>query len=237
MTRTATLPSTFRTDNAPSSREQTLARYRQLREISTRHHHDILSLISSDALLNQARRLDLAQGKTLILEDMEEMNYVYDLAIYTASTTRTRAIDRYARSVRFAAGSDDALVLEAMRVARFSIFLMERRHETAGIIATDLLRGAEVWLVDIGLESSLSDGEMFATRLFNPEHFSMTAGIYVPFDLDMLPDIVDELPRRLGDSPRASLADNRLFAEAIYRIALADGVADRVTYLDLSREA
>jgi hypothetical protein len=234
MTRTAALHSSVRTDNAPSGREETLARYRQLREISTRHHHDILSLISSNALLNQARRLDLAWGKTLILEDIEEMNYVYDLAIYTASATRTRAIDRYARSARFAAGSDDALVLEAMRVARFSILLMERRHETAGIIATDLLRRAEVWLVDIGLESSLSEGEMFATRLFTPEPFSMTAGIYVPFDLDMLPDIVDELPRRLGDSPRASLADNRHFAEAIYRIALADGVMDRVTYLDLS---
>jgi hypothetical protein len=42
------------------------------------------------------------------------------------------------------------------------------------------------------------------------------------------------MPRRLGDSPRAGLADNRHFAEAIYRIALADGVMDRVTYLDLS---
>jgi hypothetical protein len=237
MTRTATLRSTVRADNASSSREQTLARYRQLREINTRHHHDILSLISGDALLNQARRLGLARGKTLILEDMEEMNYVYDLAIYTASATRTRGIDRYARSARFAAGSDDALVLEAMRAARFSILLMERRHETAGIIATDLLRGAEVWLVDIGLESSLSDGEMFASRLFTPGPFSMTAGIYVPFDTDLLPDIVDELPRRLGDSPRASLADNRHFAEAVYRVALADGVMDRVTYLDVSGEA
>jgi hypothetical protein len=226
MTRTATLPRTVRSDNAPSSREQTLARYRQLREISTRHHHEILSLIPSNVLFSQARRLGLAEGKTLILEDMEEMNYVHDLAIYTASATRTRAIDRYARSPRFSAGSDEALVLEAMRAARFAILLMEGRHETAGIIATDLLRGAEVWLVDIGLESSLSDGEMFATRLFSPEPFSMTAGISVPFDLEMLPAIVDELPRRLGDSPRASLANNRQFAEAIYRIALADGVMD-----------
>jgi hypothetical protein len=176
MSRAATLHRTVRSDKAPSSREQTLARYRLLREISTRHHHDVLSLISSDALFNQARRLGLAQGKTLILEDMEEMNYVYDLAIYTASATRTRAIDRYARSARFPAGSDAAVALEAMRSARFSILLMERFHETAGIIATDLLRGAEVWLVDIGLESSLSEGEMFATRLFTPEPFSMTAG-------------------------------------------------------------
>jgi hypothetical protein len=224
-------------DDPPSSRDEVFARYRQFREISKQHHHEILACISSDALLNQARRLGLAQGKTLTLEDMEEMNYVYDLAIHTASPQRSRAIDRFAGSARFAPGSDEALVLEAMRAARFSVLLIERHHETAGLVAIDLFRRTEVWLVDIGLESSLSAGEMFATRLFTPARFSMTAGIYVPFELDMLTDILDELPRRLGDTPLEALVDNRHFAEAIYRIALADGIMDFVTYQDLSDDA
>jgi hypothetical protein len=59
-------------DDPRSSREEVFARYRRFREISKLHHHEILACISSDALLNQARRLGLAQGKTLILEDMEE---------------------------------------------------------------------------------------------------------------------------------------------------------------------
>jgi hypothetical protein len=226
-----------RADDAPSSRDDVLARYRRFREISKRHHDGVLALVSSDALLKQARRLGLARGKTLMLEDMEEMNYVYDLTIHTAAPLRTRAIDRYAASARFAAGSDEALVLEAMCASRFSILLTERRHETAGLMATDLFRRTEVRLVDIGLESCMSGGELFATRLFTPECFSMTAGVYVPFDFDMLPDILDALPRRRGDSPLAALADNRHFAEAIYRIALADGIMDRVTYQDLPDEA
>ena len=41
---------------------------------------------------------NLAQGRTLILDDMEEMNYVFDLAIHTGPPGRSRAIDRYARS-------------------------------------------------------------------------------------------------------------------------------------------
>src|SRR3954453_3798719 len=118
-------------DDPPSSREEVFARYRQFREISKRHHHDILACISTDALLNQARRLGLARGKTLILDDMEEMNYVYDLAIHTASPQRSRAIDRFAASARFDPGSDEALVLEAMRAARFSVLLVHGRHETA----------------------------------------------------------------------------------------------------------
>ena len=88
----------FANDNPPLARNAVLARYRQLREISKRHHHDILKLISGDAMLQQARRLGLAQGRTLILDDMEEMSYVFDLAIYTAPPRRSRAIDRYARS-------------------------------------------------------------------------------------------------------------------------------------------
>src|SRR4051794_29601299 len=224
-------------DDPPSSRDEVFARYRQFREISKQHNQGILACISRDALMNQAHRLGLVRGKTLILEDMQQMNYIYDLAVHTASPQRSRAIDRFAGSARFAPGSDEALVLEAMRAARFSILLIDRHHETAGLVATDLFRRTEVWLVDIGLESSLSGGEMLATRFFTPAGFSMTAGAYVPFEVEMLTDILDELPRRLGDGPLEALADNRHFAEAIYRIALADGIMDRVTYQDLPDDA
>jgi hypothetical protein len=63
----------FANDNPPPGRNAVLARYRQLREISKKHHHDILKLISGDAMLQQARRLGLVQGRTPILDDMEEM--------------------------------------------------------------------------------------------------------------------------------------------------------------------
>jgi hypothetical protein len=224
-------------DNLPPSRDALLARYRQLREISVRHHHETLKFISDDALLHQARRLGLAHGKTLLLNDMEEMNYVCDLAIHTAAAERSRAIDRYARSARFAARSDEALVLAAMRAARFSILAIERRHETAGLVATDVFRRAEVWLVDIGLESSMPDGGLIATRLFAPERFAMTAGVNVPFDLDLIEDIYAELPRRLGESKVTALVDDWRFAEAIYRVALANGIMDRITYQDLPGDA
>ena len=228
--------STLVNDNAPPSRDQVLARYRTLREISKRHHHEVLKLISGDALLRQARRLGLAQGKTLILDDIDQMNYVYDLAIHTASPERSRAIDRYAKSARLAEGSDEALVLEAMRNGQFSILLIERRHETAGLIATDLVRGCETWLVDIGLESSMTEGNIMATRLFTPERFSMTAGINVPLDLGMFKDVLAALPRRLGEIPPATVIDNRHFAEKMYSIALANGIMDRVKYIDLPDE-
>lgn len=219
-------------DNPPPSRDALLARYRQLREISVRHHHETLKYISDDALLRQARRLGLARGKTLILEDMQEMDYVCDLVIHTAAAGRSRAVDRYAASARFAPQSNEALVLAAMRAARFSILVIERRHDTAGLVATDVFRRTAVWLVDIGLETSMPDGGLIATRLFAPERFAMTAGVNVLFDLDMIEDIYAELPRRLGKSKLTALVDDWHFAEAVYRVALASGFMDRIIHQD-----
>lgn len=216
----------------PLSRGGVLARYRGLREISKRHHGEVLKFISGDAILHQARRLGLAHGRTLVLDDMDEMNYAFDLAIHTASADRSRAIDRYARSTRLAPGSDEMLVLDAMRAARFSVLCIERRHEIAGLIATDIFRRTEVWLIDIGLEGSVPDGSLIATRLYTPERFAMTAGVNVPFDPEIVEDLVAELPRHLREKPLAAIIDDRRFAETIYRVALAGGIMERIKYQD-----
>jgi hypothetical protein len=114
---------------APSpSRREVLARYRHLREISKRHLSGAMKFLSQDAILHHARRLGLARGKTVILDSMDELTLAFDLAIHTAPDARSRAIDRYARSARFAPESDEALMLEAMRNARFAVVMVQRRH-------------------------------------------------------------------------------------------------------------
>jgi hypothetical protein len=238
MTSALALQDRYSVVDAPLSRAEVLDRYRRLREMSKQLNADIMDCISSDALLREARKLGLARGKTLILDDMEEMNYVFDLAIHTAAPGRSRAIDRFARSTRFDAGSDKACVLDAMRNSRFSLLLIEERHQAAGLIAGDLMRGGEtVWLVDVGLESSLDEGDVLATRLFNVAPFSITAGANVPCDLGILEDALCELPARLCEQPLAVLAEDRRFAEAIYRIALASGLANEIAYRDVPDEA
>jgi hypothetical protein len=216
----------------PLMREDILARYLHLREISKRLHEEVLTSISVDALLNHARRLGLTQGKTLLLEDMDEMYYVYDLAIYTAPADRSRAIDRYAKSAKFEAQSDERLMLDAMCRSQFAILLIEQRHDAVGLIATDILRNSKVWLLDVGLESSMDDGELIATRLLTPGPFSMTAGVNVPFQIEMLEPICMLLPQRMGNSKLSRIAEDRRFAEAVYKVGLADGVMDRIAYLD-----
>jgi hypothetical protein len=119
-----------------------------------------------------------------------------------------------------------------MRRARFSIISIVRRHAVAGLIARDLFRCFDFWLVDEGLESSLPDGAALATRLYTPESFAMTAGVLVPFDIELLEDAFADNPQLLRKS-REELIDDRRFAETIYRVALASGLMEEVAYQDV----
>jgi hypothetical protein len=221
---------------AAPSRNEVLARYRRLREISKHHHSETMKFLSKDSLLHHARRLGLAVGNTLIADSMDELMLATDLAVHTAPKERSRAIDRYARSVRLTADSDEALVLEAMRGAQFSIISIKCRHETAGLMVEDLFRRRELWLVDEGMERSLPDGSMMATRLYTPDRFSMTAGVGVPFDADCLADVLEEVPQ-LGRKTMEDALDDRRFAEAMYRVAIADGLMAQVAFEDPACDA
>lgn len=227
----------LRADSAPQqqtssvSRDEVLARYRRLRELGMQHHAKALDFLARDALLQQARRLGLAHGRTFVLDDMDELTLAFDLAIHAAPAGRTRAIDRYARSARLPEGSDEAILLEAKRNARFAILIVQDRHPAAGLLVTDSVRETELWLMDEGLEQSLSKGDMFATRYYRPAEFAMTAGVIIPMDLTLLEAAILSLPP-LGDISLVALLDDRRFAEALYRAALADGIMEKVAFRD-----
>ena len=167
---------------AEVSRDEVLARYRHLRAISTHHHTEAMNFFSRPALLEQARHLGLAAGEMLAAESFDELTLAFDLAIHAARPGHTRAVDRYAGAARLRPGSDEALVLEAMRRARFSLWRVERRHEVVGLVVQDLLREDEAWLVDEALERSAPEGMVAAMRLCTPETFAMTCGVIVPVD-------------------------------------------------------
>jgi len=218
------------------SRAEVLSHYRHLREISKRHHSAVLKFLSGDAIMSQAQRLGLSRGKTLVLDSVDDLNLAFDLAIHTAPKDRSRAIDRYARAARLPAGSDESLVLEAMRHARFSIIRFVRLHDVVGLIVKDLFRGVECWLVDEGLESSLSIGAVLATRLFAPESYAMTAGVMVPIHKELIEDAIADTPQLIRKGYE-EMIDDRHFAEAIYRTAFSSGVMEQVRYQDPSAEA
>src|SRR4051812_14304629 len=218
---------------AEMSRDEVLARYRHLRAISTHHHTEAMNFFSRPALLEQARHLGLAAGGVLTAESFDELTLVVDLAIHTSRPGRSRAIDRYAGAARLRPGSDEAPVLEAMRRARFSVWRVERRHGAAGrLVVQDLLRQDEAWLVDEAMERSAPAGMAAAMRLCTPETFAMTSGVIVPVDREALEEVFDEVLPRVRGSPD-QVANDRRFATAIYRTAVARGLMERIGFEEI----
>ena len=111
-----------------------------------------------------------------------------------------------------------------------------RRHTVAGLIVKDLFRGFEFWLVDEGLESSLPDEAVLATRLYTLEGFAMTAGVLVPLDIELIKYVIADTPQLLRKGQEEAINDRR-FAESIYRAAVASGIMERVAYQDTIAEA
>ena len=111
-----------------------------------------------------------------------------------------------------------------------------RRHTVAGLIVKDLFRGFEFWLVDEGLESSLPDDAVLATRLYTLEGFAMTAGVLVPLDIELIEYAIADAPQLLRKGQEEAI-DDRRFAESIYGAAVASGIMERVSYQDTITEA
>jgi hypothetical protein len=214
------------------TREEVITRYRQVREINRRINDDLLKLVPRSAIMREARKLDLTFGRTLLLDSMDQMAFLFDLAIHTAPPDRTRAIDRYARTARFEPDSDEARVFEAMRKARFTACMVKRRHEIAGLVMGDPLRRTEFWLVDEGLEATLADGDTVVTRVFAPDAFSVTCGVMMPVDLGIMTSVFYEVVPKLNHHTIEQICQDRRFAETIYRTAMAHGVMDTIAFRD-----
>ena len=228
-------PQSSRSANEPlmqRSRAEIIDRYRRLRAVSTTHNSGALKCLSSEALMEQARRLGVARGRRLILDSEDELTFVFDLALYARQGGRRRPIDRYAASQRLAQNSDEARVLGAMLDARFVLIRVERRHPEAGLIVSDLIREQEFWLIDQGLEASAPLGSKLATRVYSPDDFHMTAGVFVPLEGALLMSALDRRPLLLRMDLHEAIEDRR-FAEAIYREAVRASVMERVRFQDL----
>jgi hypothetical protein len=218
------------------SRAEVIDRYRKFRAISRRHNSGAVKCLSSEAFMEQARRLGIVRGRTLILNTEDELTLVNDLALYARQGGRKRPLDRYASSQRLSSHSDEARVLDAMLAARFALIRVERRHPEAGLIVSDLTRGEEFWLVDEGMEATVPVGFKIATRVYAPEDFHMTAGVFVPLDGLLVMSALERRPLLLR-MDRDEAVDDRRFAEAIYREAIRAGVMERVRFQDLAGSA
>ena len=205
-----------------------LARYRQLREISKQHHSAVLKFLSGDAIMSQARdwvwlrerrssRTAWTGRRNLQLRPCDPHSIEGPLASNRPLCRERRGWHRRLTSHLFWKPC-------AARASRSSVLCAGTL--LAGLIVKDVFRDDDIWLVDEGLETSFVEGMGLATRLFAPERFAMTAGVMVPLDRKSIAAALTDTPLLLRKNYQET-GDDRRFAEAIYRVALAKGLTNR----------
>jgi hypothetical protein len=221
---------------AEVTRDEKLARYRHLRKTAAIYHDGALSCVAHDTMMDCARRLGVTQGRTLVLDNMEEMTLVCDLAVHTGKAGRSRAIDRYARRVGPGLAGDEAMMLRAAQAARFRIWRVERPHEALGLWVTDVILGGIKWLIDEGMEISLPVGAVCAGRLMAVDDFMMTCGVLVPVSEELLTAALDNIPN-IASRDYEDLLDDPRFAIGVYRAAIETGTMETVRFVNSSELA
>ncbi len=206
------------------------SRYRHLRAVSARHQTTALDHVARLTIIERAKDLGMAHGKTLFADSHEAMTLLFDLAVHTARPGRSRAIDRYAKIADLSVDPDDARALNALLAAKFAILRVEGHHEVAGLIVEDVLRGGTIWLMDEGLTVSAPPGFVFATRLSCPDAFAMTCGVIVPLSDSLVEDAVLESSAWMRHVRSDQLPDDPRLAVAIYRTAIASGAMEQVVF-------
>jgi len=168
------------------ARQETLDRYRHLRTITNQHLSGALKHLSKTAIKQAARRIGLWSAGKLVLDSPDELNLVFDVAVFDTRTGQSRALDRYARAHPPVAGSDEAVALDALQHGRFRIIRVLRRHAIAGLVVLDTATQEELWVMDEGLETTARTGMGLGTRLLRGNGFHMTTGAAVPVTVTVL---------------------------------------------------
>lgn len=203
-------------------RDKLYASYDRLRRINTEHQSEIGAQLLADGMIDPiAQRLGLmdADGKVFVEDNDDDviacLAPALDLALYTPSADGTNAVTRYAEERQTLLTSEERRVLEAMGAARFSVFRIERKHETAGTWLSDTIHGGEIWLMDRGLEASGGIGMLLGLRVFRAADFWMSTGVLVPTGMTIARGNAE--PTSKVKEQKTPAIDSNQLAEEMYR--------------------
>ncbi len=211
-----------------------LRRYRQLRATMRDLHTELMDTLPKDTYTACGQKLGLLVGGMLVFDSEDELTLLMDYCLYDGWSGQHNAVTRFLARQPYAPGTDQALLLDAMSRARYSLFEVESVAEGLGVNCRDLLRGDGGSIVDECLGSTAVPGVIVAGRVVVLPELTMTSGAALAFR----PDVLEDIRRTLEDGALAGAhADfNNLAAQeeselsaTILRSLLARGRPSRAT--------
>jgi hypothetical protein len=159
---------------------QQLARYLRLREAGKQVAHALVESLSKDVMDEGGETLGILKRGVLVFDSEEEMSLLMDFCIHDIRRGGQNAVERMLARAPYPAGSDQAIFLEALKDAHFSLFLVEGTEPGAGVHVRDLARDECFLLYDVGFSRTAQPDLLIAFRVIRPDNLPMTTGTAVP---------------------------------------------------------
>jgi len=218
-------------------RAELLVRYKHLRKVGLELNAQLVKTLSRSVLDEGGRKLGILEQNVLTLDSEDEIAVLMDYCIHNVRRHGVTAIEQYLAEFPPAPESDELVLLQALRQARYSLFTVEETEPGVGIQARDLLRDEPLFLVDVGLSRTASVGIVFAARVMAPEGIGMTTGTALPIG-EMSPvergRFLDGLKHSFPGMDFGNLSPEEAgdLAAVIIDNCLQHGAAKRIEYLD-----
>ena len=214
-----------------------LARYQHLRQVGLQLNNRLVQTLSRSVLNEGGQRLGILKKNVLVLDSEDEMAVLMDYCIHDVRRQGANAIERYLAESPPPPDSDEMLLLQALRQARYSLFAVESVEPGVGVHVRDLLRDESLFLVDVGFSRTASVGMILAARVMMPGGIGMTTGAALPVGLlspaerarflqNLMTIFKDIDFRRLLPEEASELA------AALIRTCLQQGAAARIKYIE-----
>lgn len=216
-----------------------LPRYKHLRRVGLELNNRLVETVSRSALDEGGKKLGVLKRNVLTLDTEDEIAVVMDYCLHDVRRHGLNAVERYLNESPPAAGSDEWVLLRALRQARYSVFVVESAEPGVGVHVRDLLRDETLFLVDVGLGTTAA-GMVLAGRVMAPEGIGMTTGAALPVGVLSAAER-DRFAGRLKagfpglDFGNPSPEEAGEVAAAIIRTCLRRGAAERIEYVEPGR--
>jgi hypothetical protein len=221
-------------ERAKTARSKTKVKQR-LTDVLRSLHDTLTDRLDSSVVHLCAKKLGLSHKGEVVLGAPQEMNVLYDYTLHEHRPDGLNAIERFVKESPPVEGSDEALILNALLAAKFSVFEVTRIEPLLGVELRDIVRETTLFMVDYALSLTATTDMWCAGNYLALPEFNMFTGAFLPVD----DAVVEEaLHRRAKFAATAggTLKDltpqqQTELATTVIRMALRHGAGEMVGYV------
>lgn len=171
-------------------------RYKRFRKLGKDLATEVITQYGDEKSFNAvAKILGIKQGKSLLLESEEEINFLMDLLLYEYDVAGKTFIQRYLADNT---ALEDATreLLEAGSKAYTSLFKIVATQPQASTVTLKnlLTEQEEIQITDISMSKSIAPNHLIFTRIVTFSDFNMSSGMYCIFPPESEPIILKRYP-------------------------------------------